>query len=473
MTIAGLTLTGADADKYILVEPTTTASITAATVTVDGITASDKVYDGTTAATIDTTNATFVGFVAEDDVAFDFTNVNATFDTKDVGTDKTVTVNGLALTGSDAGNYVITAPTTTASITAATVTVSGITASDKVYDGTTNASIDTTNAAFIGAAVGDDVAIDVTGATGTFDSKDVGTDKTVTVSGVTLTGADATNYVLTQPTTTASITAASLTVSGITASDKVYDGTTNATIDTTNATLSGVVAGDDVALDVSGATGTFDTKGVGTDKTVTISGLTLTGTDAGNYVITSPTTTASITAATVTVNGITASDKVYDGTTSTTIDTTNATFTGFIGEDDATVDFSAATVSFDTKDVGTGKTVTIAGLTLTGADAGNYILTTPTTTANITAAPLTVTGITASDKAFDGTTTAVIDTTNAALVGVVQGDDVTLDVTNAMGTFDTPNVGTGKTVTITGLTITGADSGNYTLTQPTTTASIT
>ena len=42
-----------------------------------------------------------------------------------------------------------------------------------------------------------------------------------------------------------------------------------------------MVAGDDVTLDTSGATGTFDTKDVGTGKTVTVTGLTLTGADAG------------------------------------------------------------------------------------------------------------------------------------------------------------------------------------------------
>ena len=65
--------------------------------------------------------------------------------------------------------------------------------------------------------------------------------------------------------------------------------------------------------------------------------------------------------------------------------------------------------------------MTVSGLSLTGADAGNYILTQPTTTANITAATLTVTGITASNKVYDGNTDATLDTTGAALVGVVDG----------------------------------------------------
>ena len=51
------------------------------------------------------------------------------------------------------------------------------------------------------------------------------------------------------------------------------------------------------------------------------------------------------------------------------------------------------TATFATASVGAGKTVTASGLTLTGAAAGNYTLstTTATTTAAITAALLTPT----------------------------------------------------------------------------------
>ena len=53
--------------------------------------------------------------------------------------------------------------------------------------------------------------------------------------------------------------------------------------------------------------------------------------------------------------------------------------------------------------------MTVAGLTIGGADAGNYTLTQPTTTANITAKALTVSGVTASNKVYDGTTTATLN----------------------------------------------------------------
>jgi hypothetical protein len=45
--------------------------------------------------------------------------------------------------------------------------------------------------------------------------------------------------------------------------------------------------------------------------------------------------------------------------------------------------------NFDSPDVGKGKTVTVAGISLTGADAANYkVDATKTTTANITAVPV-------------------------------------------------------------------------------------
>lgn len=86
---------------------------------------------------------------------------------------------------------------------------------------------------------------------------------------------------------------------------------------------------------------------------------------------------------------------------------------------------------------------------------------------------LTVTGIIANDKPYDGNTTATLNVASAALVGVVSGDVITLNTGSAVGTFATSSIGSGIVVTISGLTITGAQSANYNLIQPTTTASIT
>src|SRR5205814_4234475 len=91
------------------------------------------------------------------------------------------------------------------------------------------------------------------------------------------------------------------TVSGsITANNKIYDGTTAATI--AARTLSGALAGDDVSL--SGGSASFASKSVGTARTVTATGLTLSGLAAGNYQLASnsATTTADITARALTVS---------------------------------------------------------------------------------------------------------------------------------------------------------------------------
>src|SRR5690606_40250698 len=87
------------------------------------------------------------------------------------------------------------APATTATITPATISsITGISASDKVYDGTTVATLDTSGAVFTGLLAGDELSI--ASATGAFEDATPGVDKPVSVTGITLGGADASNYVL-------------------------------------------------------------------------------------------------------------------------------------------------------------------------------------------------------------------------------------------------------------------------------------
>src|SRR6185437_12197549 len=281
-------------------------------------------------------------------------------------------------------------------------------------------------------------------AAGAFLTKAAGANKTVQVSGLTMSGADSADYTLTQPTTTATIAAKSLTVSGITAQDKTYDRTTTATLGTGGASLAGVVSGDVVALDTSSVTGSFGTDSVGTGKTVTVSGLGLSGADAPNYTVTQPTTTAAITAKELTVTGAVAQNKAYDGTTTATVDFGGASPAGVISGDTVTLVTTGYSASFATAAAGSGIAVTVAGATLGGADAGNYTLTQPVLSADITGAPLTITGVTVQDKVYDRTTAATLNVGSAALSGAVAGDDVTLVKTGATGSFATNSVGTGK-----------------------------
>jgi hypothetical protein len=93
---------------------------------------------------------------------------------------------------------------------------------------------------------------------------------------------------------------------------------------------------------------------------------------------------------------------------------------------------STVSGNFSDRNVGTAKSVTVSGLTLSGTDAGNYTLTQPTTTGNITAKELTVAGVTAVNKVYDDTTAATLNLANAALIGVVSGDSVTLNTNSAL-----------------------------------------
>ena len=69
-------------------------------------------------------------------------------------------------------------------------------------------------------------------------------------------------------------------MSGVTAASKVYNASTAAVLNTSGSVLTGAIAGDAVTLVSAGATGTFANKNAGTGKTVTITGFTLSGSDA-------------------------------------------------------------------------------------------------------------------------------------------------------------------------------------------------
>ncbi len=480
VNITGITLGGTDLSNYNLVSAnaTTTAAITKLRLTsLSGLTAENKVYDRTTAATLDVSAASFGGKIAGDTLSI--TAGTGTFADKNVGTAKTVTVAGLTFGGADAGNYdlPLAAVTTTANITPKPITaVTGVTAQDKVYDGLTTATLNLGSAAFTGLISGD--TLTVSAATGNFVDKNAGTGKTVNITGLTLGGADLANYSLVSSTstTTAAITKLRLTsLSGITAENKVYDRTTAATLDVSAASFGGKIAGD--TLSITAGTGTFADKNVGTAKTVTVAGLTFGGTDAGNYdlPLAAVTTTANITPKPITaVTGITAQDKTYDGLTSATLNLGSAGFTGLISGDTLTV--SAATGNFVDKNAGTGKTVNITGLTLGGADLANYSLvsSTSTTTAAITKLRLSsIGGVTADGKVYDAGTGATVNLGGATFGGKIAGDSLTLSA--GTGTFANKNVGTAKTVTVAGLTFGGTDAGNYDLplAAVTTTANIT
>src|SRR5688572_10140560 len=160
------------------------------------------------------------GKVGTDDV--EMSGGTSTFGSAGLGTGKTVTGTGFGLSGTAAGNYQLAATTltTTANITQKVVTGS-FTAGNKVYDGTTAATITARN---LSGKVGtEDVSL--SGGSATFSSPGAGDNKTVTGTGFVLAVAANDNYTLASSslTTTANVTQKALSGS-FTAANKVYDG---------------------------------------------------------------------------------------------------------------------------------------------------------------------------------------------------------------------------------------------------------
>ncbi len=115
--------------------------------TVAGVTAIDRDFDGTAVAPLSVAGATLIGFAVGDDVELDASGTPATFDDADVGVNKPVTVTGLALAGADAGNYTLTQPSgLTASITPASVDIA-LGGLAQTYDGSAKSVTATTTPA--------------------------------------------------------------------------------------------------------------------------------------------------------------------------------------------------------------------------------------------------------------------------------------------------------------------------------------
>ena len=67
-------------------------------------------------------------------------------------------------------------------------------------------------------------------------------------------------------------------------------------------------------------------------------------------------------------SGLTANNKVYDGTTAATITSNNVVLTGVVGGDTVNVTTNGYTASFASAGVGTAIPVRVGGLTLTGGE---------------------------------------------------------------------------------------------------------
>ena len=155
----------------------------------------------------------------------------------------------------------------------------------------------------------------------------------------------------------------------------------------------------------------------------------------GKYTTNTGTATVTVAPKAVTVSGITAKDKAYDGTTDATLDCSNARFEGVLKNDTLTV---TATGTLESAGVGEQQKVKISNFKLGGASAANYVLAESgnqsETTANITAKEVTVT-ITPNGGTYGSVVAAA-----AKLSGAVEGDNVPVTLTYTGNDYNSTTV---------------------------------
>ncbi|QJX02407.1 hypothetical protein HML84_12205 [Alcanivorax sp. IO_7] len=214
------------ASNYVLADTTGhEATIDRRVLTISGTTAANKIYDGTTTANI---TAGALGNL----VGGESLNVTAsgTFDSANAG-DRTATVHYTLSDDSGlASNYVLADTSGHQARISRREIGATISAADRVYDGTREASLSgalNERSGDTGLIGGDDLSLAVNGE---FTDKNAGESKTVSYSDAALTGDDAGNYIFTDDasgTTTARISRREIGAT-VSAANRVYDGTRDA-----------------------------------------------------------------------------------------------------------------------------------------------------------------------------------------------------------------------------------------------------
>ncbi len=308
-----------------------------------------KTYDGTTSAvgTATVKSGQLFGTDTISGGSFAFTDKNA-------GTGKTVTTSAVSLSdGAQGNNYIVSyADNTASSISKAPLTVTGNSLSG-TYNGATQS---VAGYKATGLVNGEEALSVLTGVSASGASARNAGSYTNTVSGT-----DA-NYALSLVNGSLEIGKAALIVnySGV---NKTYDGSTTASVTTSD----NRITNDDLSINRTAA---FTDKNAGEAKTVNVSGVSLSGTDAQNYTVAAiGSTTANIDKAALTVSS-TAVSKTYDGGLSAAGTAQVTAGTLFSGDT-----LTGGRFAFTDKNAGTNKTVTASAVTLNDGNGGlNYNL---------------------------------------------------------------------------------------------------
>ncbi len=439
LSVSAFTITDKNGgNNYAVTAVISTAGlINKAPVIVTGISANDKVYDGTITAVLNTGSVALQGVINGDVVALDASAATGVFPAPDVGNALTILISGLVTAGPQSGDYAIIPPAITASISPAQLTATGITATanSKVYDGTANATFNVTSAVLMGQLGSDSVT--VTGGAGAFDGKDAGTNIPVMLTSLTLGGPQGKDYaaVVNAIPFTANITLAPLTIQAIN-NTKTFDSTTSAAV---APTVSGLQGGDSVV----GLAEAYADQNAGSGKTLSVIAYTiLDGVGGMDYTVTTLNSAAGvINKASVTIKP-TANTKTYDSTTTAAA---VPMVVGLLGNDSIT----GLVEKYLDRNVGNAKTLVIGPYTLNDGNGGNnYAVTLASQPGAITQAPLTFSA-TSNSKTYDGQTTAAA---LPLITGLFGGD-----MASGKEVYSNASAGSGKLLSVTSLVVNDGD----------------
>jgi len=170
----------------------------------------------------------------------------------------------------------------------------------------------------------------------------------------------------------------------------------------------------------------------------------------------------SVGAKTITIEGVTAVTRDYDGTK--VMNLLGGELVGVVEGDE--VNFKLHQGLSEYKDVGTNIVVTTF-ITLGGAKCSNYVLEQPLVYGEITKKILTIEGVAAISRDYDATD--IIELVGGNLIGIIGSENVSF----ALGKGVAADINSGSNIGVTTfITLTGNDSYNYGITQPVLTVNI-
>lgn len=405
-----------------------------------------KIYDNK----VDASAVYILNGVLSNDNVF-INSVDASFNNKNVGINKTVTMTNFSLDGYSSYNYYIDSSLVIygyANIYPLKITPYVESISNKIYDDSLN-----TTGTILLYGVFSNNTVSANG-TFSFETSTVANNKPVNINNIYLIGTDKSNYELSfnDLSGTSNIIPLQLSILPYT---KPYDGTT--AVDISNIKFTGLIKNENIGF---GGSAIFDSPYVGS-RNLLVNGAYLVGNGSSNYTIQAQQSAPS----TITKRNliVTVNNKIYNRIS--TIDISDISLNGIQNNDVISVSSIVATY-INGGNVGNNIHVAISSITFSGDLSSQYDISgTNITTGNIAPKALTLYA-TANSKIYDGLTNA---TANVIITdGIIPGDTVFISSFNA--NFDTPDIGDNKIVNITNIQLEGSSSNNYTVSTTTTTA---